>query len=54
MRRAARERDDEVAGQLNSPKDLGEAMRRLSKSERVRILGMMAEGQASPLLHDKS
>jgi hypothetical protein len=52
--RAARERDGEVAGHLSSPKDLAKAVRKLSKPERVRILGVMAEGQASPLLHNKS
>ena len=42
----ARERDDGIVRQLGPGRDLAEAVRKLSKSERVRVLGIMAEGQS--------
>jgi len=42
----ARERDDGIVRQLGPGRDLEEAVRKFSKSERVRVLGIMAEGQS--------
>ena len=42
----ARENDDGMVRQLGPGRDLAEAVRKLSKSERVRVLGIMAEGQS--------
>jgi hypothetical protein len=43
----ARERDSQLAGDLGRG-SLAEAVKSLSKSERVRVLGIMAEGTLSP------
>jgi hypothetical protein len=46
-KRAAREREIGIAGELGGGQDLAEAVKRLSKSEKVQMLGIMAEGESS-------
>jgi hypothetical protein len=43
----AQKRDDGIIGHLRQGGKLAEAMRELSKAERVRILGIMAEGKSN-------